>query len=122
MDSFIRTESNRDFLSIMILPPSVAIEIENGGDFATLAYIKQFQLSGLILTLHQIPFLFGIPSQTSSSLPSSYRQVHGGKAAASMLNKQKEIPTSFFSSASNAVRGLNPFKWSDHACERNHFF
>lgn len=50
MDSFIRTESNRDFLSIMILPPSVAIEIENGGDFATLAYIKQFQLSGLSTT------------------------------------------------------------------------
>lgn len=31
---FIRTDSNRDFDSIMI-PPSVAIEIENGGDFAT---------------------------------------------------------------------------------------
>lgn len=31
---FIRTDSNRDFDSIMI-PPSVAIEIENRGDFAT---------------------------------------------------------------------------------------
>lgn len=41
---FIRTDSNRDFYSIMI-PSSVAIEIENGGDFATFlgeeAFIRQ---------------------------------------------------------------------------------
>lgn len=59
----------------------------------------------VLLTLHQIPFILGTPSQTSSSLPSSYGLVHGGKSAASILNKQKEIPTSFLSSASNVVSG-----------------
>lgn len=46
---FIRTDSNRDFDSIMILPLSLAIEIEienDGGDFATLAYRRRFPLKG----------------------------------------------------------------------------
>jgi len=29
-----------------MIPPSVAIEIENGGDFATLVYSWKFQLEG----------------------------------------------------------------------------
>ncbi len=41
---FIRTDSNRDFDSIMI-PSSVAIEIENGGDFATFLGEEYFFLS-----------------------------------------------------------------------------
>lgn len=41
---FIRTDSNRDFDSIMI-PSSVAIEIENGGDFATFLGEESFFLS-----------------------------------------------------------------------------